>query len=112
MRWHRATVFHWIASIVATTLIAWAAISLLLILLMLPGCATHQHVVELGAGYDRHIDEGSNPQSVIRYRYEPRDGSGWLLEFDHHSSIPDGRPFNRNPEDLVNQWSVIYRFVF
>jgi len=76
------------------------------------GCATHQHVLELGAGYDKHIDEGKNPQSVIRYRYEPRTGSGWVLEFDHHSSFTEGQPFNDRPEDLVDQYSVIYRIVF
>ena len=67
--------------------------------------------LELGAGHDRHIDEGRNPQSVMRVRYEM--DNTWLphvIEFNHHSSIPDGLPFNRNQEDLVNQWSLIWRF--
>lgn len=84
----------------------------LLALLILAGCSTHRNAIEIGAGYDTHIDEGTNPQSVLRYRYEPRQGNGWLIEFDHHSSIPNGWPLNKRAEDLTNQWSVIYRFVF
>lgn len=87
------------------------ALSTVLFLLS-TGCATHQNAIELGAGYDTHIDEGRNPQSVMRYRYEPKQGSGWVIEFNHNSSIPNGKPFNDLEEDLSNQWSVIYRFVF
>lgn len=83
-----------------------------LAVVFLCSCATHQNAIELGVGYDAHIDEGKNPQSVMRYRYEPKQGNGWIIEFDHHSSIQNGWPFNKREEDLVNQWSVIYRFVF
>lgn len=65
-------------------------------------------IIELGAGYDHHIDEGTNPQSVIRFRLE-WSNSPWVVEFNHHSSFANGWPFNDKPEDLVNQWSIIYR---
>ena len=84
-----------------------------LLLLLLPACATRQNVVELGVGYDRQISEGRNPQSVIRYRNEPKGGgSGLVLEYDHHSSYQDGKPFNKNKEDTADQASIIYRWVF
>lgn len=88
-----------------------AGMVLALMAVFLFGCATHRHAIELGIGHDTHIDEGRNPQSVMRYRYEP-SGSGWVVEFNHNSSIPNGKPFNRKEEDLSNQWSAIYRFVF
>lgn len=84
----------------------------LLTLLLLPACAARQNVIELGVGYDKNIHAGHNPQSVIRYRSEPKTGSGWVLEYDHHSSFQDGRPFNRNEEDTADQASIIYRWVF
>lgn len=71
-----------------------------------PAIAPGKVFVELGAGYDTHLDQGTNPRAVIRARgYVTRN---WLLEFNHHSSVKDGWPFNRKPEDLTNQWSVIY----
>ena len=75
------------------------------------GCATRQNAIEFGAGYDAHIDQGSNPQSSFTYRNEPKVGNGVVIEFQHNSSIKDGWPFNRNAEDLTNQWSVKYRFI-
>lgn len=79
----------------------------------LPACATRQNVLELGVGYDKNIHAGHNPQSVIRYRNEPQGGgSGWVAEYDHHSSFADGPPFNGNKEDTADQMSVIYRWVF
>lgn len=85
----------------------------LLILLLLPACATRQNVIELGAGYDKNIHAGRNPQSVMRYRNEPKGGgAGWVFEYDHHSSFQDGKPFNDNPEDTADQVSIIYRWVF
>lgn len=84
---------------------------LLGLIIALVGCAGRQNVIELGAGYDHHIDEGKNPQSVMRYRNEPLK-EGWVYEFNHHSSIPNGYPFNKKEEDLVNQHSIIYRWVF
>lgn len=80
---------------------------------LLSACASGQFVVELGAGHDRNASVGRNPQSVARLRFEPRDGaSGWVYEYNHHSSIRDGYPFNDNDDDLVDQYSVIYRWVF
>lgn len=85
----------------------------LIVLLLLSGCATRQNVFELGAGYDKNIHAGRNPQSVIRYRSEPLGGgTGWVFEYDHHSSYRDGPPFNDNEEDTADQWSIIYRFIF
>lgn len=85
----------------------------LIVILLLNACATRSNSLELGAGYNRHIDVGTNPQSIIRYRNEPRDnGSGWVVEYDHHSSFREGYPFNTRPEDLTDQFSVIYRWVF
>lgn len=89
-----------------------AGMVLALMAVFLFGCATHRHAIELGIGYDTHIDEGANPQSVIRYRYEPKSGEGLVFEFDHHSSYTRGWPVDNRAEDLVNQWSAIYRFVF
>lgn len=69
--------------------------------------------LELGVGYDRHIDEGENPQSVIRLRYEMQNNYWWkpdVIEWNHHSSMENGPPFNNEPEDLVDQFSVVWRF--
>ena len=85
-------------------------IRVLIVLMLLPGCA-RQLAIELGAGYDAHISVGRNPQSVARIRSEPKS-SGWVYEYNHHSSIIDGYPFNRNDDDVVNQYSIIYRWVF
>lgn len=96
----------------------WASKALLVaagvgLLLSLSACATRQNVLELGAGFDDELHAGRNPQSVIRYRNEPRGaGNGWVFEYDHHSSFADGKPFNDNPEDTTDQFSVIYRWVF
>ena len=79
-----------------------------LVLLLLSSCA-YQHVIELGAGYDSHISVGSNPQSVIRYRLET---ANIVYEYNHHSSITDGYPFNHRDDDVTNQWSIIWRYVF
>lgn len=68
--------------------------------------------LELGAGYSPALNEGSNPVSVIRGRYEFQP-NGWLLpdvvEWDHHSSIFDGKPFNSRPEESRDQFSIIWR---
>jgi hypothetical protein len=76
-------------------------------------CAESSIYLELGVGYDYHIDEGRNPQSVIRLRWEAKKGlhvkgDKVILEYNHHSSVRDGYPFNRNPEDLTDQLSLIY----
>lgn len=77
-------------------------------------CQAEDHLyLELGAGYDRSIDKGKNPQSVIRLRYEMENPRWWspdIVEYDHHSSFSNGRPFNSEPEDLADQLSVIWRF--
>ena len=79
---------------------------------LLTGCTSIN--LELGAGYDKHISEGSNPRSVIRINAELKncfDSVGTCVtEFNHHSSFKDGWPFNDRPEQLTNQWSVIYRY--
>lgn len=71
--------------------------------------------LELGAGMNYSVDLGprSIPQSVIRLRYEMANRQWWkpdVLEYNHHSSITEGRPFNDRPEDLTDQASIIWRF--
>ena len=86
---------------------------ILVVATLLGGCATRQNAFELGAGYDKHLAAGENPQSVIRYRNEPRGaGGGWIFEYNHHSSFKDGAPLNDRPEDLTDQYSAIYRWVW
>jgi hypothetical protein len=71
--------------------------------------------LELGIGYDKELSDGRNPASVIRLRYEKEHDTWWLpkvLEYNHHSSIPDGQPFNSNKEDTVDQISLIWRYKF
>lgn len=81
--------------------------------LLLPACANRQFVLELGAGYDAHVSVGRPFQSVGRLRSEPAQcRSGWVYEYTHHSGILDGYPFNDRDDDLVNQYSAIYRWVF
>jgi hypothetical protein len=68
--------------------------------------------LELGVGLDARIEEGSNPRSVIRLRYEARDGAWWqpdVYELDHHSSVREGAPFNHRPDTTADQLSVIWR---
>lgn len=85
----------------------------LALLISMFGCATRQNAFEIGAGYDAHIDQGRNPQSSVTYRNEPKSGSGgWVVEFQHNSAIFQGWPFNKDAEDLTNQFSVKYRFIF
>lgn len=84
----------------------------LLLFASLPLQAEDGLFLELGAGHDLKIDEGRNPQSVIRLRYEVERRDWWpdVLEYSHHSSVQNGKPFNDRPEDLVDQFSVIWRF--
>lgn len=82
-------------------------------------CARNAHAgeayLELGLGMNYSVDIGpkSIPQSVIRFRYELDKGEWWkpnVIEFNHHSSVTEGLPFNDRPEDLTDQVSIIYRF--
>ena len=71
--------------------------------------------LELGLGMNYSVDIGprSIPQSVIRLRYEMGNREWWkpdVIEYNHHSSITEGLPFNRRPEDLTDQASVVWRF--
>lgn len=95
----------------AARLVAWALITLALCLAFNKADAGDLYL-ELGAGYDAQVADG-NPQSVIRGRYEMQT-PGWatpdVLEWSHHSSIANGRPFNSRPEETVDQFSVIWRF--
>ena len=88
--------------------------SLAIVFTFLFGCAhNRQNAIELGFGYDAHIDQGSNPQSSFTYRNEPKDGQGGcVVEFQHNSAVFQGWPFNREAEDLTNQWSIKWRWVF
>ena len=82
--------------------------SLALAFLVLSGCTSVS--LELGIGTDKFIDSGTNPRSVIRLRGDAAKCFGGPItcfaEFDHHSSFRDGAPFNNNPEDLTNQYSI------
>lgn len=66
--------------------------------------------VQLGAGQDNSVDYGSNPRGLFRVVADRTDcvwrGVSCFAEYDHHSSITDGRPFNRNSEQLTNQFSL------
>jgi len=69
--------------------------------------------LELGVGRDPRLEEGSNPRSIIRLRYEMDNPAWWtpdVIELDHHSSVFDGKPFNRTPEQTVDQFSFVWRF--
>lgn len=67
---------------------------------------------EAGIGHDMKLDgDGSNPMSVLRLRYE-RATAWWapdVLEWDHHSSVMNGAPFNHRPEKQTDQVSLIWR---
>jgi len=87
------------------------------ILLGLAISATAAHAdelyLELGIGRDPRLEEGSNPRSIIRLRYEMDNPAWWtpdVVEWDHHSSVFDGKPFNRTPEQTVDQFSFVWRF--
>lgn len=86
-------------------LIAFAIVVAVMVASM-SGCA---YYAEIGVGHDKYIDKGTNPRSLMRVRGERECGAaGWLcfVEFNHHSSIRDGWPFNERSEDLTNQWSI------
>ena len=68
---------------------------------------------EGGVGNDIGMRTGKNPMSVIRVRYEMLTKAWWtpdVVEWNHHSSITEGKPFNDRPEDTADQFSVIWRF--
>lgn len=82
-------------------------------ILLHPDSRAGELYLEVGVGHDRHIDEGRNPQGIARLRYEMQTPAWWtpdVIELDHHSSIQNGWPFNRQPEDLTDQASLIWRF--
>lgn len=74
--------------------------------------------LELGVGADIQTPD-EIPQGIFRFRYELDKNEWWkpdALEFDHHSSIFNGRPFNddgwpyADREKLTDQFSIIWRF--
>lgn len=78
-----------------------------------PRAAAGELWLETGIGYDEHVYDGNNPMSVFRLRYEMQTSSWYLprvLEWDHNSSIPDGKPFNDQREDTADQFSLIWRW--
>lgn len=87
-------------------------ILLLIVLAALSGCTTV--ALEIGAGYDTHLDNGSNPRNVTSLRGELEGcfntKGTCVAHFTHHSSYFDGWPFNRNSEDLTNHWGLLYRY--
>lgn len=65
----------------------------------------------LGVGYDWHIDEGTNPQGLARISCTlfERPAHEIALEYNHFSSVREGWPRNRRPEDLSDQVSLTWR---
>lgn len=68
----------------------------------------------LGVGYDWHIDEGTNPQALVRFSctlaaFGPLDRHEVAVEYNHFSSVREGWPRNRRPEDLSDQISLTWR---
>jgi hypothetical protein len=87
--------------------VAWALL-MLAILVLLSACTSVN--LDLGVGYDKYIEQGTNPRGLFRVNAERAEcapaGVACFVEFDHHSSIFDGKPFNRNAEQVANQWSA------
>ena len=91
-----------------------------LVVALLLGWAAAQHQayagelwLEAGVGHDINMRVGKNPMSVVRARYEMLNKTWWtpdVVEWNHHSSITEGQPFNSRPEDTADQFSVIWRF--
>lgn len=91
----------------------WVLAAVLLSAGLLSPAEASECYLSIGVGYDRHIDEGRNPMSVIRAhcvlsRELMYKGDYLSVEYDHHSSVFNGRPFNHLPEDLADQLSVVY----
>ena len=51
---------------------------------------------------------GREPTSVIRVECQIDDN--WTAEWNHHSSVRDGAPFNKRYEAQVDVLSIVYRF--
>lgn len=95
--------------------IFWRMFILFILLMLVTAAKADGLYLELGIGGDKERHLGRNPSSVIRLRYEKEHEYWWLprvLEYDHHSSIPDGKPFNGNEETTTDQFSIIWRFKF
>jgi hypothetical protein len=83
---------------------------LILMVALLPACTAVN--AQLGVGFDHYIEQGTNPRAVFRVQavrpctlITGKPMECWT-EFNHHSSVLDGFPFNKNPEQLTNQWSI------
>lgn len=68
------------------------------------GCV-HPTQFELGVGTERAHLFGGEPSGIIRVRQPISTDGNLMLEFDHHSSIPDG-----DDAHTVDQFGVIYQW--
>ena len=84
------------------------ALAALLALSLLAAC-TSVHL-QLGAGYEATLDYGRNPRGIARLVAERAECFGGVVrcfaEYDHHSSVGDGWPFNHHAEQLTNHYGV------
>jgi hypothetical protein len=88
---------------------------LLLVSLLIPIHAQANGLfLELGIGNDIQLhQEDQNPRGVVRLRYELDVSEWWLpsvMEWNHHSSVFLGPPFNNRYEPTTDQFSVVWRF--
>lgn len=86
---------------------------LVILALLLAPAEAGDVMLELGTGYEtRPVEGDESPMGIFRLRYEAFNNQWWkpdVVEFDHHSNITDGWPFNDRPEDTTDQFSVIWR---
>jgi hypothetical protein len=89
-----------------------ARIASLLLVLFLTGCTTV--ALEIGVGYDTHLDQGSNPRNITSLRGEMEGcfntKGTCIAHYTHQSSYFSGWPFNDRPENVSNHWGGIYRY--
>ena len=87
-------------------------ILLLIALAALSGCTTV--ALEIGAGYDTHLDRGTNPRNYTSIRGELEGcfntKGTCITHFTHMSSYFTGWPFGEGSEDLTNHWGFAYRY--
>lgn len=75
---------------------------------VISGCKAGEVFLSLGVGYDQHVLPGNNPMAVLRLEY--LIDKKWSVEWNHTSSIMDGKPWNNHREDVSDQLSIIRRF--
>ncbi len=82
----------------------------ILLFLLLTGCAANAPVIEGKLSYDVHKTMGRQPTATLRVRQyfgrEPAiDRLRWFGEYEHDSSLRDGKPFNdRNDRHTIDSF--------